>query len=184
VRVGAALLVVAGGLTCAPVGAEIVGWVDDSGNVTYTNMTPPRGAKVVDRIAEDPPDPRAKVPADAAAQAQLQALNDRVRDLELQLRQGSPPPPSPWDQPAYAPPPVALAGSGCDAAFYDCNLWSGPPVYTLYTYGPGFGYYRQRGQRHDHGGQDRRGGHGSHRGPSVSPRGGLRPSAAGGHSRR
>jgi len=181
-RVGATLMVIAGGLTCSPAHAEIVGWVDDSGHVTYTNMAPPKGAKVVDHINEDPADTRARVPADAAAQAQLQPLNDRVRDLEQQLRQAAQSPP-PWDQAGYAPPPPpgpAMMNT-CDTASYDCGLWTGPPVYTLYTFGRGPGYYRAQSDRHFHGGQ---GGHAVHRASFVAPHASFRPSGAIGHSRR
>jgi hypothetical protein len=184
VWVGGVLLGIAGGLTCTPARAEIVGWVDDSGHVTYTNMAPPKGAKVVDRIAEDPADTRPQVATGAAAQAQLQALNDRVRDLEQQLHQGSSAP-APWDQTAYAPPPPGpLAPRGCDSAYYDCDLWAGPPVYTLYTYARGVGYYRQHGEHRFHGGQGGRGGRDVHRASVVAPRGSFRPPAATGHSRR
>jgi len=91
--------------------------------------------------------------------------------------------PPPWDQAGYAPPPPpgpAMMNT-CDTASYDCGLWTGPPVYTLYTFGRGPGYYRAQSDRHFHGGQ---GGHAVHRASFVAPHASFRPSGAIGHSRR
>jgi len=118
-------------LAGAPAQAEILGWVDAAGNVTYSNMPPPKDARVIDQIEEEPVDPQALARAQAAAAAlhasQLQALNDRVRELEQQLKQ---------NQRAAAPviypvaPPVP-PGINCDSQYYDCGAWDGPVYYTI-----------------------------------------------------
>jgi hypothetical protein len=117
-------------------GAEIYGWVDPSGDVTYSNLPPPKNARVIEVIPEEPPLPaaavaQAKASADAAHQSQLQALNDRIRQLEREIQQVQrQPPPMPY--------PVASAptGSGCDSELYDCDTWAGPVYYTIGTLEP------------------------------------------------
>jgi len=119
--------------------AEIYGWVDPSGSVTYSNLPPPKNARVIEVIQEEPPlDPsviaQAKAAADASHQAQLQALNDRIHALERQVQQVQhqpPPPPAPYPV-ASAP----IASAGCDAEYFDCDLWSGPAYYTVGTLAP------------------------------------------------
>jgi hypothetical protein len=129
---------VLGALLPSLASAEIYGWIDPSGSFTYSNLPPPKNARVIEVIQEEPPpDPatlaRAKAAADAAHQVQLQALNDRLRQLEREVQQvqRQPPPPVPYPV-ASAPPP----GSGCDSDYFDCGVWSGPAYYTIGTLEP------------------------------------------------
>jgi hypothetical protein len=120
----AGLAVVLALLASAAAQAEILGWVDAAGNVTYSNLPPPKDARVIDQIKEVPVDAQAQAAAATLHQSQMQALNDRVRDLERQLNQSQHAAPSV----VYAPPPPA-AGAGCDSQYYDCASWDGP-IYT------------------------------------------------------
>src|SRR5579864_7517917 len=61
-RVGAPLVLsgAIGALAPAVASGEIYGWVDPSGDVTYSNLPPPKNAKVFDVIQETPtPTPEA-----------------------------------------------------------------------------------------------------------------------------
>jgi hypothetical protein len=106
-------------LLAAPVArAEIYGWVDAYGHFTYSNLPPPRDARVTDVIPEDPfehPGPA------AVREAQEAAARDRQRLQELELARlqrqvvDYPAPPA-------MPPPLAGcgydAGPGCDLPGY------------------------------------------------------------------
>jgi len=145
----AALAGLAGVLACTSSHGEIYGWVDDSGHVTYSNLAPPKSARVFDQIEETPIDPAALAQSQAAArEAQLQALNERVQQLERQLKQGqqAPAPVS------YAPPPSMAAAAGCDPQVYDCLAWDSPIYYSigLPARWPSYrhGEFHGRGSRH------------------------------------
>lgn len=157
-------------LAAVPARAEIVGWIDDSGQVNYTNLAPPKGAKVVDRIEDDRPQPGPAARDDAVRDEQMRALNDRVRDLEDQLRQATRTPP-PWQPPAYEPPPPAaspLSSNDCDSWFFDCTRWSPALAGPLFYYPAGYGYgYAGRPRHADH--HDHDGGHGHHGRPGAPP---------------
>jgi len=179
VRAGA-LIGVLGGLVPSQAAAEIYGWVDASGSVTYSNLPPPKSARVIDVIPEiPPPSPQALAAAEAAHQSEMRALNDKVQQIERELQQARSAPPSyPVDAPpSYGPPPsygaAASYEQGCDAAYYDCNLWDGPAYYGIGV--PFWGFRPHRDRDHDHD-RDRDGfHHGSHRFP-----GGGAPHFAGG----
>jgi hypothetical protein len=98
----------------------------------------------VEKIVHDLP--RANVPppiapppmVDPAAQAEVQFLAQRVRQLEYEVDYARRTPPPPMDYAAYPPPPmqyVADAGPppatyGCDPSWYGCSGWGlgGYPV--------------------------------------------------------
>jgi len=154
-----ALVGVVGAL--APVGAsaEIYAWVDPSGAVTYSNLPPPKDARVIEVIQDIPaPSPQSQAAAEAAHRSEMQALNERVQQVERELQQSrmpAPPPPMPYPSaapPSYGPPPgygpVASYGPGCDPEYYDCSSWDGPVYYTVGAL-PYWPYYRQRGFHHD-----------------------------------
>jgi len=99
---GRALLAVAAGplaFHCAY--ADIYTWVDASGAVNVSNLTPPSGARVTS-VTQTP----AKGTDSGAAtrEAELQAMKERIRNLELEVELATrQPPPVPID---YRPGPT------------------------------------------------------------------------------
>jgi hypothetical protein len=147
------------GSSCLPAvaNAEIYGYLDSDGSFTYTNIPPPANARVTDVIHEDPPVP-AKVAAEAARQSEINALNDRIRLLELENSRAKH---VTVDYPAQ---PVAPAGVGCGPnGQYECSDDYGPYYTTGLLYPVGVRY---RGNRDWHG----------HRGPA--PQGGTHATIA------
>jgi len=104
----------------SPCLAEIYGWVDPNGNFTYSNLPPPENARVTDVIAEEPARPSAAV----SHQAEINALNDRIRLLELERARDHAQPVDFPAPPVYMPPPPAY-GCGPDA-YVDCSAYLGP----------------------------------------------------------
>jgi hypothetical protein len=126
--------------------AEIYGWVDPSGTVTYSNLPPPRDAKITDVIHDTPMSPQAI--AEAARRSEISALNDRIRLLELELARTQ------REVVEYPGPPPGPAGVGCGPDGYsDCNPQWGPYYTTGFLYGTG-----DRGRR-DYRGEPRGRGH-------------------------
>ena len=143
-KIPAALAVVAVLLMPAICWAEIYGWIDGSGVVTYSNLPPPKGVDVTQVIHEEPVPP--KVAEETARQAQVAALNDRIRLLELEMSRAQR---AAVDYPAMPFAPMeAPPNSGCGPNDSDC---SGVYLYTGgwwpgYGYRNGYGYgYRGRG---------------------------------------
>jgi hypothetical protein len=169
-----AAALVAAGCALAPSAAvaEIYGWVDPSGAVTYSNLPPPKNARVIDVIEETPPPtPQAQAAAEAAHQAEMRALNEKVRQLEQEMQQSryqSAPAPPPYPvaaPPSYGPPPsYASYGPACDPELFDCAWWAAGPAY--YTIGvlPWWGFHRHHDHDHDRDRGDRFD-HGFHRFP-------------------
>lgn len=145
-----------------PAAAEIYGWVDASGSVTYSNLPPPKDAKVVDVIHEIPSTPESRAAAAAAHQAEMQALNDRVRQLEFEMQTqrqvSAPPPPPPSYTVASGPSYAPSYGPECDPEYFDCGVYDGPAYYTVGV--PYWGYYRRGDRDHDRDGFRHRGDHG------------------------
>src|SRR5260221_7945663 len=107
--------------------ADIYRWVDPSGRVNISNMPPPEGARVMSVTHEVPQPIAARYDAarEAARQAELQGMSERIRQLESEVevaqRPVAPPPiqyvPVPIPAPApvqYAADPAPPAPSGCD----------------------------------------------------------------------
>jgi uncharacterized protein DUF4124 len=156
----AVLVLLAAAALPAICSAEIYSWVDPDGVVTYSNLPPPNGVRVTNVIHEEPLS--AKAPAEAAHQAEVSALNDRIRLLEFQTARQQR---ELVESPGLLPQPLAPdCGPG---GGYDCSSdWE--PYYTTallpYYYGSRFtrrGFY----------------GHGGHR-PPFSPGRGSHVSAA------
>jgi hypothetical protein len=155
-----ALMGAAGALAPAAAMAEIYGWVDPSGSVTYSNLPPPKNARVIDVIEEaPPPTPQAQAAAEAAHEAEMRALNEKVRQLEQELqftRYQSAPPPPPYPSmaaPSYGPPPYPASYGPCfDSDFFDCG-WGGGPIYYTAGVVPFWGvrHHHDRDDRFDHG---------------------------------
>gem|GEM_PF-6016908 len=130
--------------------AEIYGWTDSNGQVTYSNLPPPPGVHVTDVIHETPLS--AKDVQQANYEAQIRALNDRIRLMELEETAKN------RQVVDFAAPPPAPAGVGCGPGdSYDCNPDWGPYATTTFL---GTGPYRsQWGLR----------AHQKHRGPVQPP---------------
>jgi hypothetical protein len=139
--------------------AEIYGWVDANGVVTYSNMQPPKDVTVTDVIHETPLSPQ--VIAAAAQRAEVSALNDRIRLLELEMAR------SQREVVDYPGPSPGAAGLGCGPDGYaDCNPQWGPYYTTGFLHGG-----RSAHEFHFYGHGDRRiPGHGSNRPPAAHGR--------------
>ena len=122
--------------------ADTYTWTDASGRVNVSNMPPPEGSRVTHVVHESAP--KVAPPSDsyreAARQAEVLALADRVRQLEREVEIARQPPPPqyavapapPPVQYAYAPPPVQYAppaqydvtpqaSAECDPARTNCG---------------------------------------------------------------
>lgn len=160
-------LVLAAGLFLpALCSADIYGWVDQFGNFTYSNMPPPKGARVTDVIPEEPA-PSAKQQAEAARQREVDALNERVQMLELERTRQMQAVDYPY--PAYPAYPGGAAPSGgvCESPEDQSCDWL-PYYFTggIYRHHPYRGIGGQRFGAPSHGG-----------GPV------MRGAGAGGHAR-
>jgi hypothetical protein len=135
-------------------GAEIYGWVDPSGNVTYSNLPPPQSARVFDIIKETPlPTPEAQAAMDAAQRIRMKELEERLQQLERErppVLAAAPPYPAPYapSNAGYGPPPSY--GPGCDSEYFDCDGWIGPAYYVA-GLGP-YPYRFHRGEFRNHNG--------------------------------
>jgi hypothetical protein len=129
-----------------PACADIYTWIDASGTVNVSNLSPPEDVRVTSLMRESPPktDVRDDAAREAVRQAELQALSDRVRQLENEAevaRRPAPPPqvvyvpvPVPVSVPAPAPvqyqaesaPPPS---GGCDPSWSSCWGWWGAGFY-------------------------------------------------------
>ena len=128
--------------------ADIYTWVDASGSINVSNVAPPEGVRVASITHASPPATAARAAAarEAARQAEVQALAERVRQLEddVELARHHAPPqveyravpappviqyaavPSPAQ---YAVNPAPPAYTGCDPAWIECGLWAIPGFY-------------------------------------------------------
>jgi hypothetical protein len=139
--------------------ADIYTWVDSSGALNVSNLTPPDDAKVLKVVHTD----------DAAARKnEAQALAERVKQLEDQMAMATshPPPMSYTPPPAVYPPPAPPVVqyiieapqpapqyvvdqqppqySSCDSWWYDCSGW-GPGYYpsgVIVVSGSAFGRFK------------------------------------------
>jgi len=132
--------------------ADIYTWIDDKGRVNISNLEPPEGARVTSVLREN----KALIAANAVAReaarekakealrdAEVQALAERVRQLQAEVDVAKRPPPAPVAvaAPAYvpytgefAPPPVqyniinaspvmgSSGGGGCYSGWPDCQF--------------------------------------------------------------
>jgi hypothetical protein len=121
--------------------ASIYTWVDAKGTVNISNLAPPEGARVISVVQESPPRiaPPADAGRDAAHELEVQALSDRVRQLEYEAEfaRRVAPPPAPVYQQSFPPvqysqfPPdyAPTTGSGCDPSWAGCAGWWSPYGY-------------------------------------------------------
>jgi len=142
--------VLAGGFGLQTARADIYTWVDASGTVNVSNVAPPDGTHVTNVIHASAAKITARNDAarEAARRAEVQALAERVQQLEneVELARRQPPP-----QPEYragpvllglsygvemAPPPAPYAvnmapplSTGCGLPGMECGSWWGPGIY-------------------------------------------------------
>ena len=151
--------------------ADIYTWVDASGSINVSNLAPPDGVRVSSVMHESAPAiaARAEAAREAARQAEVQALAERVRQLEdIELTKGQAPPPA--DYRAIPPPPAVIqyvvvpppapyavnpappANIGCDPGWIDCGLWGMPGFYPTSIFllrAPNFRHFHPgRGRHH------------------------------------
>jgi len=128
--------------------ADIYTWVDASGTMNVSNLAPPEGVRVAKVMHASAPATatRADAARDAAHEGEVQALAERVRQLEdeveLARRQAPPqaeyrsaPAPSILQYivvaplPQYDINPAPSVNTGCDPARIECGLWGFPGIY-------------------------------------------------------
>ena len=145
--------------------ADVYTWVDAKGIVNVSNLPPPDGVRVTNvthEIPQPPVPPRSDAAREAARQAEVQALSDRVRQLENEVelaRRPAPPPPVEYAAPIvmqWAPvhyqiemAPPSYASSGCDPSWWGCGAGWG----SGYYYPSGVVVVRPPNFRHPHVGQ-------------------------------
>jgi hypothetical protein len=123
-----------------PARADIYTWVDASGTIHISNLSPPDGVRITNVTHETAQDPESRIDAarEAARQAELQELSDRVRQLENEAdvaRRPVPPPQVVYVQVPVPPPvqyPVEMAppaSGGCDPSWAGCWGWWGSGFY-------------------------------------------------------
>ena len=74
--------VLAGMVGLQPAQADVYTWVDASGGVNVSNLAPPAGVRVTNVIAASTPKTTNDDAREAARDAEVQALKERVRQLE------------------------------------------------------------------------------------------------------
>jgi hypothetical protein len=116
--------------------AEIYTWVDAKGQLNIGNLPPPDGAKVTKIVREAPPNPYNDAARDAAQKAEVEALAQRVDQLQYELQRAArQPPPQPQFVFVPAASPVvqyiteAAPAPAADCGGYgwnNCNGWWNP----------------------------------------------------------
>jgi hypothetical protein len=142
-------LLVAAGFVVQPAQADIYTWTDKAGVINVSNLPPPESARVTKVTRAAPRDAAREAAAvEAARQAEVRALADRVHQLQGELEQSrrDTPPPVAFVAPQmpYAPAPTyivnvvsppapayAAPAGGCGYGFgWDCGFGFWPGFYT------------------------------------------------------
>ena len=153
--------------------ADVYNWTDASGRLNVSNVAPPDGVRVTRVIHENPPrvSPGASAARASAQAAEVQALTERVVQLEGEIERAQapaapayrvvaapipPPPPvqvnvTVLPQAASAPTyPAAGPYSDCDPLVFGCPPFV-YPVGVVTRRDPGFGrFHRSHRQRAGH----------------------------------
>lgn len=115
------------GLPCAH--ADVYAWIDASGTLVLSDLTPPPGARVIDVVADSAPAVSTRASAAASYEADRQGeidfLSERVRLLERTVELAG-------RQPAaatYGIVPTQGMNGWCDSAWSYCGPWWGPAIY-------------------------------------------------------
>ncbi len=147
--------ILAGALWLQSAHADIYTWVDPSGTINVSNLAPPEGVRVTSIVRASAPAAATRDDAarNAARQAEVQTLAERVRRLEDEVELASrqllapmdyravPPPPVIQYVVDLAPPPVQYAvnvvnvsppaNTGCDPAWMNCGLGWVPGIFPV-----------------------------------------------------
>jgi hypothetical protein len=140
--------------------ADVYTWVDKTGTINVSNLAPPDGARVTSIIHASAPDAAAH---EAARQAEVQALNERMRQLENEVERASRQAPPPDYRPVAAPPvmqysppvmqyfvnvapqpeqyavdPTQQAYAGCNPGWIGCGAWWAYPWSVVVVGAPNF----------------------------------------------
>jgi len=127
-------------LGCSLAHADIYTWIDKSGTINVSNLPPPDGVRVTKVMHESPKKVASSDSGGDPASPDVQALSDRVRQLEQEVdlaRRQPPPPPPPYPVAPYpavqAPPPVVQYPS------VQYQVVEMPPMQQYGGYGPSGG---------------------------------------------
>src|SRR5262249_2240887 len=87
--------------------ADIYTWTDANGRVNISNLAPPEGVRVTN-VMRETPRTQAQIEAaqEAARRAEVQALSDRVRQLEAEAEMSRRPMSVPVPVPIMPPQPM------------------------------------------------------------------------------
>jgi len=122
VLIAAMAVAVIGAAALPTAQADIFTWVDAAGKVNISNLDPPAGARVTSVTHLNPP--KVTPPSDAQREAlreqEVQALADRVRQLQDEVEYARHQPPQRVVEYRVAPPPPMMPFGGD---------WSAPPSY-------------------------------------------------------
>jgi hypothetical protein len=134
--------------------ADVYTWTDAKGVVNVSNLAPPDGArveKVVHDVARAVVPPSVPTPVssiDPLAQAEVQVLATRVRQLEYEIdlaKRQAPaveyvPVPMPATMQYGMEPPPVQSNYGCDPSWFGCGAWAfgGYPAGVVVLAAPNF----------------------------------------------
>jgi hypothetical protein len=147
--------------------ADIYTWVDRSGTINVSNLAPPEGAQVMSIIHASAPEAAARDAAarETARQAEVQALNERMRQLEGEIELASRQAPPADYRPILAPPvmqyvvniasppeqyPVDAtpqAYAGCNPGWIGCGLWWAYPASVVVLNSPSARFHPIHGRQ-------------------------------------
>ncbi|MET0732026.1 MAG: DUF4124 domain-containing protein [Casimicrobiaceae bacterium] len=112
-----------------PAEAEIYTWVDAMGRLNVGNLPPPNDARVTKVVRETPQNPYNDAARAAAQAAEVEALAQRVNQLQAELQtaaRAAPPQPQVIVVQAPAPAPYIVEAPAPPAYAQDCgNGWGG-----------------------------------------------------------
>ena len=120
--------------------ADVYAWEDEGGRLTFSDVPPPPGARVLETVRESQArDAAPAAPASAAGTAQeseVRYLSERVRQLERQADLAATAAASVERYEPLSPPPLDVR---CNGKWADCWWWRNQPFYGPSLYSPGFG---------------------------------------------
>ncbi len=171
-HIAVAMAAWAGTFGVAPACADVYVWVDATGRMNVSNLSPPEDAQVTSVIKSLPRTAAQEEAArDAARRAEMQVLSERVTRLQDELEQsrreaawmpaayapppvvyGPPPPYSSWAPPAVsyvAEAPTPPPAFGCDYPWNNCGSgWGAWPYAPTVVVVGGKGAHHRGGPNH------------------------------------